>query len=418
MKRKITALLLAAAMCAAMTAGCGGGGASVVRLPTASSIDRQGGYTTGDSDEEMETDIAPDANQIDTSKAASEHSNITSFTATLLGFKYIFNEIQIENGSDGYPVLSFDYYFDDDGYFDDGVTKRIIRAYGVDLNGEGYPSVKFSESAEWKSPVHYEFYFGDYHNRGTQIQYDFVGFGPDYYWGLAATGVADKTSYMGTFVYSKPPAEWDIKIDVPYALPSAPPADYITIKGERYSTSLTELRLSGLLGADIEPLRYMTNLTELWLTSTDISDISPLAELKNLKLLGLNINNISDISPLTGLTNLTLLDLGLNQISDISPLAGLTKLTKLGLGANNISDISPLAGLINLTFLDLGNNQISDISPLAGLTELTELGLGGNNISDISPLVNMSHLTRLWFEENSVTDWSPVVHVPDVLGRP
>ena len=93
--------------------------------------------------------------------------------------------------------------------------------------------------------------------------------------------------------------------------------DYITIKEERYSTSLTELDLSGfgLQNEDIVPLKYMTNLAVLYLHATEISDITPLAELTNLEQF----------------MNLTHLALDYNQISDISPLANLENLTDLGL---------------------------------------------------------------------------------------
>ena len=137
-----------------------------------------------------------------------------------------------------------------------------------------------------------------------------------------------------------------------------PTVDYITIKGEQYSTELTELLLMkyGLTDADIEPLKHMTNLTDL----------------------SLFYNQISDISPLAGLTNLTSLDLRSNQIKDISALAGLTNLTDIELGYNQVIDASPLAGLTKLTYLALTDNQISDIHMLSGLSLLKNLVLFGN----------------------------------------
>ncbi|MDR1573145.1 MAG: leucine-rich repeat domain-containing protein [Clostridiales Family XIII bacterium] len=138
--------------------------------------------------------------------------------------------------------------------------------------------------------------------------------------------------------------------------------EYITIKGKQYSTSLTELDLSrhGLTDADIEPLRHMTNLTAL----------------------GLNYNQISDVGPLSGLAALTELHLDRNQISDVNPLSGLTNLRELWLDFNTISDVDPLSGLTNLKELDLYGNQINDIGPLSGLTALTDLYLGGNPLTD------------------------------------
>jgi Leucine-rich repeat (LRR) protein len=212
--------------------------------------------------------------------------------------------------------------------------------------------------------------------------------------------------YVNMSEYPHPDSWTPLDMDVynlaappPTPTPTAPTAiDYITVKGEQYSTSLTELDLIGLnlTDADIEPLRYMTNLTFLDLWG----------------------NQISDVSSLKGLTNLTYLELGNNQISDISPLKGLTNLTGLVLGNNQISDVSPLKGLTNLMGLDLRGNQISDVSPLKGLTNLELLHLGYNKISDVSPLKELTNLTYLSLNDNPITDWSPVAHVQNVDGRP
>ena len=157
--------------------------------------------------------------------------------------------------------------------------------------------------------------------------------------------------------------------------------DYITIRGQQFSTALSELDLSGmsLTDEEIVPLRYMTNLQFLNLGETQFST-----------------NQISCISTLAGLTNLERLVLRSNLISDITPLGGLTNLTWLDMQSNQISDLTPLAGLMNLTLLDLWNNQIMDITPLTALTNLHTLSLGYNQISD----------------------WSPVVHIEYVGGRP
>ena len=91
--------------------------------------------------------------------------------------------------------------------------------------------------------------------------------------------------------------------------------DFIVINGEKYSTSLTELRLTymGLSNNDIKSLRYMTKL----------------------KFLNLRNNRITDISPLSALTNLTELWLDENPITDIRPLSTLTSLLKLHFYTNN-----------------------------------------------------------------------------------
>ena len=63
-----------------------------------------------------------------------------------------------------------------------------------------------------------------------------------------------------------------------------PTFGYITIKGERYSTSLTNLELSnnGLQNEDIIPLKYMTSLMGLDLYDNPISDWSPVAHVSNV----------------------------------------------------------------------------------------------------------------------------------------
>ena len=186
--------------------------------------------------------------------------------------------------------------------------------------------------------------------------------------------------------------------------------DYVTIRGVRYNTALTELDLRGrTLGrADIEPLRYFVHLTELDLSNNRISDIMPLAGLTNLTRLDLGANPIGDITSLAGLTNLTWLSLYATQTDDITPLAGLTNLTELHLRRNQINDISPLAGLTNLTGLVLWGNEISDITPLEGLTNLTALSLSFNPISDITPLAGLTNLTGLDLNSIQTGDLTPL----------
>ena len=218
---------------------------------------------------------------------------------------------------------------------------------------------------------------------------------------------------------------------------------YITIRGVRFSTALTELNLSRLTGGpefdfgegpfrltseDLAPLRYMTNLTlldfsfqdltdlsflaeltgltRLYLDHTGITDISPLASLANLTGLSLSGEELTDISPLAELTNLTTLHLTWSNVTDFSPLARLTNLTTLNLFLNNITDISPLAELTNLTTLYLTWNDITDISHLARLTNLTTLFLSGNNIADINSLAGLYRLVNLHLENNHIADVS------------
>ncbi|MDR1217732.1 MAG: leucine-rich repeat domain-containing protein, partial [Oscillospiraceae bacterium] len=193
--------------------------------------------------------------------------------------------------------------------------------------------------------------------------------------------------------------EWDgenqtVKIDTDKGYTPEATPEYITIQGEQYSTSLTELDLSWrkLTGDDIFLLRHMKNLTRLNLSANEIYDITPLAELTKLTSLGLSFNKISDLTPLSRLTDLTTLVLRTNLLSDLTPLAELTNLTYLDLSFTQISDVTPLAGLTNLTILDLGYNKIADITPLTELTKLEFLGLKSNQVIDLTPL---SGLTKL-----------------------
>lgn len=141
---------------------------------------------------------------------------------------------------------------------------------------------------------------------------------------------------------------------------TAPAEEFIIIKGAQYSTSLTELDITGfqLTNDDIRDLYKMKNLKILWLGDNQISDISVLENLVNLEELILCQNQISDISPLKKLTNLKYLDLWGNQISDISSLEELKKLKHLELYANLISDISVLENLTSLESLYLISNPV------------------------------------------------------------
>jgi len=198
---------------------------------------------------------------------------------------------------------------------------------------------------------------------------------------------------------------------------NAPTDKYITIKGVRYSASLTQFSLKNkdLQNEDIVPLKNMTYLTNLDLTGNQISDISPLSSLTNLTELILYDNRVGDISPLSSLTNLTDLDLTGNNLNDISPLSSLTNLSRLTLSGNQVSDISSLSNLTDLTGLFLGYNYIIDISPLSSLSNLTQLFLDNNEISGITPLSSLSDLTWLDLDNNEISDISPLSSLKNLL---
>jgi len=214
--------------------------------------------------------------------------------------------------------------------------------------------------------------------------------------------------------------------------PEEPGLEYIFIRGERFSTSLSVLHLEGMVltPTDLYPLRHMENLltlivmnnqiinlaafTEipslqsLYLTNNGITDITPLSELTHLRHLGLEGNQITDIRPLSGLTNLEHLFLFNNQISDLSPIASLTNLTRLHISQNEITDLTPLSSLTNLTELRIGNDGISDLTPLASLTNLTDLWVLDSEISDITPLAGLVNLNELSMWDNEIVDLTPL----------
>ena len=190
---------------------------------------------------------------------------------------------------------------------------------------------------------------------------------------------------------------------------------YITIQGQHFSTSITELDfgwsrsgISYLTNEDIIPLKYMTNLTTLDLVNNQITDLSPLANLTSLTSLRLNFNQITDISPLVNLTNLQKLNVGSNQITDISSVAGLVNLTDFRAHDNRITDITALSELTKLTGLNLSSNLITDITAISELTNLTELSLERNQIADITPLAGLTNLYHILLDNNPFTDWSPL----------
>lgn len=189
----------------------------------------------------------------------------------------------------------------------------------------------------------------------------------------------------------------------------------ITIKGNTYSTALTELSLSdmGLNNSDIADLRYMTNLTKLELDGNNISDISVLSGLTNLQELKLSHNNIKDFTPIKNLKKMKVFKAANNSISDISFLSGLTNITELRLGINNISDISILENLSKLEYLDLRANRINDISALAKLESLSEIHIYKNNFRSLSPLKNQNSIKKIWIDKNQLQDISALSDYKD-----
>ena len=184
---------------------------------------------------------------------------------------------------------------------------------------------------------------------------------------------------------------------------------FVTIRGEQYSTSLTELYLRNLNLTDEEMalLSEFKNLKTLDLynmsKSDKVTDISALSDLKNLTTLDLYGNNVVDISSLSNLTNLTKLNLFFTSITDISPLSNLTNLKELCLTVDH-NDLKSLSNLVNLTSLALDFSSNSDISPLSNLKNLEHLSLYYVESMDLRPLSNMTSLTSLYIECNGKPD--------------
>ena len=184
---------------------------------------------------------------------------------------------------------------------------------------------------------------------------------------------------------------------------------FITIRGEQYSTSLTELYLRNLNLTDEEMalLSEFKNLETLDLynvsKSDTVTDISALSDLKNLTTLNLSGNNVVDISALSNLKNLTKLNLFFTSITDISPLSDLTNLKELLLTVDH-NDLNSLSNLVNLTSLALIFSSNSDISPLSNLKNLEHMSLHYVESIDLHPLSNMTSLTSLYIECNGKPD--------------
>ena len=172
---------------------------------------------------------------------------------------------------------------------------------------------------------------------------------------------------------------------------------FVTIKGEQYSTSLTELNLINLNLTDeeIALLSEFKNLERLTLYNGDtVTDISALSNLKNLTRLDLRSTSITDISPLSDLTNLKELLLTVDH-NDLNSLSNLVNLTRLALIFSSNSDISPLSNLKNLEDLSLSYVESMDLRPLSNMTSLTSLYIECNGKPDLNIFSNLVNLTRL-----------------------
>ena len=191
----------------------------------------------------------------------------------------------------------------------------------------------------------------------------------------------------------------------------------ITIRGQIYSTDITELSLDELVltDAEFEQLKYMVNLRELDLpASSEITNLAPLTNLNQLQVLRMNdgdsICSVTDLTPLASLTNLENLQLTC-MAENLSPLSGLTNLKVLSLRLPvTVDDISFLSNLTSLQSLNIQDNSsgnahiiLDDLTPLSGLTKLQELRLGVDGIADFDWAQNLTELRELTFWGNEAT---------------
>ena len=185
----------------------------------------------------------------------------------------------------------------------------------------------------------------------------------------------------------------------------------IKIGGKSYSTSLTELDLSGkgLKNSDIKDLKYMKNLESLVFADNNISDISFVKELPNLKHLFFDNNNVSDISALKNLTGLVGFGANGNPISDISVLKNMKNLESVWLCDTKVTDISALSGCTKITELGFNNcNMYGQISALKNMKKLQKVCLFNCGISDISALSGKQDLQYIYLGSNWISDVSPL----------
>ncbi len=192
----------------------------------------------------------------------------------------------------------------------------------------------------------------------------------------------------------------------------------ITIKGETYSTSLTELNLfsEDLTNSDVKDLKYMKNLTNLKIGfNRSITDISFVKELPNLQSLDFSLCSVSDISAIKGLSKLKYLSFSDNKVSDISAIKGLSKLKELSMGGNKIKDYSPVKSLSELEKISCSSSDFYDLSVLKGLKKLKKIYLADSKVTDLSPLANCTQITDLEFIRCNISDISALKNMTELV---
>ena len=195
--------------------------------------------------------------------------------------------------------------------------------------------------------------------------------------------------------------------------------------------NLKELSLVDMNIVDLKDLAKMKNLETLDLTQNSINDLSEISKLSKLTYLSLAYNKVENILPLSENKNLTYLNLLNNENIDSNRMnyndADLIKLNEIGkilekdggqilldsdklflfnnyitldLSNQNLENIECLSGQINLEKLNLNNNNLTfedseSLEIIKSMTKLKDLRLNNNKLSDISFINDLSNLTLL-----------------------
>lgn len=154
----------------------------------------------------------------------------------------------------------------------------------------------------------------------------------------------------------------------------------ISMDGQTFPDSVTELDLSGRELSDISVLSACRSLIKLDLSDNNITDLSPLMDIPGLKELYIDGNNVSNLRPLMALHSLQLIHAERNAVSSTVPLSGLIELSRLYLSYNPITDYAGLEKLGALQGLELRGTGLSnaDLTLLSNVRSLKYLDIREN----------------------------------------
>ncbi len=209
---------------------------------------------------------------------------------------------------------------------------------------------------------------------------------------------------------------------------------YVTIGGESFSTSVSQIKLEKVQIDNLDDLAYFPNLTSIRFDSCVVlhpEKLGKLTQLTKLELLTCFITTerswgerLSDVSFLRSLTQLTSLTISNNCITDLSPIENLANLTELNVGGNRALQedaLQYIAKLPLVTVLYLHDTSITDFRAISGMTQLTYLNIRAidneNNdgyVRDISYLAQLPWLQTLKVSNSAITDLSCIKNFPSL----